>query len=64
MIRDKLSTALEVVMRGTEQELWEFVETARKDFRNLLPEEVAFPRGCKGLIQYQCSLQTSIQKYN
>ena len=53
-VRDKLSTALEVVMRGTEQELWEFVETARKDFRNLPPEEVAFPRGCKGLIQYQC----------
>ena len=40
-VRDKLSTALEVVMRGTEQELWEFVETARKDFRNLPPEEVA-----------------------
>ena len=53
-VRDKLATALEVVMRGTEQELWEFVETARKDFRNLPPEEVAFPRGCKGLIQYQC----------
>ena len=54
-VRDKLSTALQVVMRGTEQELWEFVETARKDFRNLPPEQVAFPRGCRGLFQYKDS---------
>ena len=40
-------------MTGTEQELWEFVETARKEFRNLPPEEVAFPRGVKGLQQYK-----------
>ena len=54
-VRDKLSKALEVVMRGTEQELWEFVETARKEFRNLPPEQVAFPRGCRGLFQYKDS---------
>ena len=39
-------------MRGTEQELWDFVETSRKEFRELPPEDVAFPRGCKGMIQY------------
>ena len=54
-VRDKLSKALEVVMRGTEQELWEFVETARKEFRNLLPEQVVSPRGCRGLFQYKDS---------
>jgi DNA polymerase elongation subunit (family B) len=51
-VRKKLEQALKVVMTQTEQELWEFVETARKEFRNLPPEEVAFPRGCKGLAQY------------
>ena len=51
-VRKKLADALKVVMQGTEQELWEFVETARKEFRNLPPEEVAFPRGCKNLVQY------------
>ena len=51
-VRKKLEAALKVVMQGTEQELWEFVETARKEFRNLPPEEVAFPRGCKNLVQY------------
>ena len=53
-VRTKLTDALKVVMNGTEQELWEFVETARKEFRNLPPEEVAFPRGIKNLAQYSC----------
>ena len=53
-VRTKLTEAFKVVMSGTEQDLWEFVETARKEFRNLPPEEVAFPRGCKGLVQYSC----------
>lgn len=51
-VRRKLEQALKVVMRGTEKELWEFVENARKEFRNLPVEEVAFPRGCKNLAQY------------
>lgn len=51
-VRKKLEQALKVVMTQSEQDLWEFVETARKEFRNLPPEEVAFPRGCKGLAQY------------
>ena len=53
-VRKKLTEAFKVVMSGTEQDLWDFVENARKEFRNLPPEEVAFPRGCKGLVQYSC----------
>ena len=51
-VRRRLEEALEIVMRGTEQELWDFVETSRKEFRELPPEDVAFPRGCRGLVQY------------
>ena len=51
-VRTKLTEAFQVVMNGEETDLWEFVENARKEFRNLPPEEVAFPRGCKGLVQY------------
>jgi DNA polymerase elongation subunit (family B) len=51
-VRKKLEQALKVVMQGTEQELWEFVETARKEFRNLPVEDVASPRGCNNLQQY------------
>tara|TARA_B100000900_G_scaffold412492_1_gene434412 strand:- start:350 stop:1855 length:1506 start_codon:yes stop_codon:yes gene_type:complete len=51
-VRRRLEDAIKLVMRGTEQELWDFVETSRKEFRQLPPEDVAFPRGCKGMIQY------------
>jgi len=51
-IRKKLEDGLRIVMRGDEQELWEFVETARKDFRNLPVEDISSPRGCNNLQQY------------
>jgi DNA polymerase elongation subunit (family B) len=51
-VRQKLTDAFGVVMNGTEQDLWKFVEEARRDFRTLPPEDVAFPRGCRGLRQY------------
>ena len=51
-VRGKLTEAFHLVMRGTEEDLWEFVETSRKEFRNLPPEEVASPRGCNNLQQY------------
>jgi hypothetical protein len=51
-VRQKLTDAFKVVMNGTEQELWEFVETARKDFRNLPVEQMSSPRGCNNLEQY------------
>ena len=51
-VRRRLTEAIKLVMTGTEQELWDFVETSRKEFRELPPEDVAFPRGCRGLVQY------------
>jgi len=52
-VRRKLTDAFKVVMSGTEEDLWQFVETARKEFRNLPPEQVACPRGCNNLHQYK-----------
>ena len=51
-VRKKLTEVLMVVMNGTEEEVWDFVETARKEFRNLPVEEIASPRGCNNLAQY------------
>ena len=51
-VRGKLTEVLKVVMNGTEEEVWDFVETARKEFRNLPVEEIASPRGCNNLAQY------------
>jgi DNA polymerase elongation subunit (family B) len=51
-VRKKLTEVLKVVMNGTEEEVWDFVETARKEFRNLPVEEIASPRGCNNLANY------------
>ena len=51
-VRKKLTEVLKVVMNGTEEEVWDFVETARKEFRTLPVEEIASPRGCNNLAQY------------
>ncbi len=51
-VRKKLTEVLQVVMNGTEEEVWDFVETARKEFRTLPVEEIASPRGCNNLAQY------------
>lgn len=54
-VRKKLTEVLKVVMNGTEQQVWDFVEEARKDFRRLPVEEMASPRGCNNLAQYSNS---------
>ena len=51
-VRKKLTEVLQVVMNGTEQEVWDFVENARKEFRTLPVEEIASPRSCNSLNQY------------
>ena len=51
-VRTKLEEAFNVAMTGTEQELWDFVESARQEFNKLPPEVVAYPRGVRNLKQY------------
>jgi DNA polymerase elongation subunit (family B) len=54
-VRKQLTEVLKVVMNGTEEEVWDFVENARRDFRRLPVEEMASPRGCNNLAQYSNS---------
>jgi DNA polymerase elongation subunit (family B) len=51
-VRGKLTDAFKIVMQGDEEELWDFVENARMDFRRLPPEDMSSPRGCNNLGQY------------
>ena len=51
-VRKQLTDVLKVVMNGTEEEVWDFVENARRDFRRLPVEEMSSPRGCNNLAQY------------
>jgi len=51
--REKLKQALSIIMNGDEDELIKFNEKFRLDFMNLPFEDVAFPRGVKGLSKYR-----------
>ena len=47
--REKIKQALRIIMDGDEKELNTFIQDFRKDFLNMTPEDVAYPRGVNGL---------------
>ena len=51
--REKIKEALTIIMNGTQDELKEFVKVFNEGFLNLPFEDVAFPRGLKGMGKYQ-----------
>ena len=51
LIRD----ALKVILTQTEQDIIDFVEKARVDFKKLPAEEIAFPRSVSNVTKYQSS---------
>ena len=50
--RDKIKDALKLIMNGTEEEMLEFIETFREEFKSLPAEDIAFPRGVNGVKKY------------
>lgn len=50
--RENIKKALEVIMNKDESELIKFIDDFRNEFNNLPFEDIAFPRGCKGLSKY------------
>ena len=53
--RVKIKEALQIIMKGGEQELNDFLISFRKDFKNLPPEDIAYPRSCNGLKKFGSS---------
>tara|TARA_B100001996_G_scaffold221594_1_gene170366 strand:- start:496 stop:975 length:480 start_codon:yes stop_codon:yes gene_type:complete len=51
MIKD----ALKLMMSGTEDEVIDFIANARKKFKSLPPEEIAFPRTASNVQKYKAS---------
>jgi DNA polymerase elongation subunit (family B) len=47
--RENIKKAFEIIMNGNQQELIQFIENFRAKFMTLPFEDVAFPRGVKGL---------------
>ena len=51
--RTKIKEAIKIIMKGTEQDVIDFIEEFREEFKTLSFDEVAFPRGCNGLSDYR-----------
>jgi len=51
--RQMIKDALKLMMNGTEDEVIDFIAASRKKFRNLPPEEIAFPRSVSDVTKYK-----------
>lgn len=58
--RNKIKEALRIIIQGTEQELIQFIDGFRNEFKQLPFEDIASPRGCSSLSDYRSA--TSIYK--
>ena len=50
--RENIKECLKIIMNGTQDELQKFIQDFREEFITLPFEDVAFPRGVKGLSNY------------
>ena len=55
-IREKMMTAVKLMVSGTELDIHQFIEKFREEFKGLPAEEISFPRGCNGLRNYSDNL--------
>jgi DNA polymerase elongation subunit (family B) len=51
--RANIKKCINVIMNKTEDDTIEFINKFREEFKKLPFEDVAFPRGCKGLSEYR-----------
>ena len=55
VIRVKMREVLKLMMNGTEEDVYKFIEDFKIEFMNLPVEEISSPRGCNGISQYSDS---------
>ena len=51
--RTMIKDALKIMMNGTEDEVIDFIEKSRKDFKKLPPEDISFPRSASDVEKYK-----------
>ena len=51
--RQMIKDGLKVIMSGTEDEMIEYIESCRKEFKSLPPEEISFPRSVSNVTKYK-----------
>jgi len=52
VIRDKLKSSIEVILKGNQADLHSYIEKFREEFNQMPVEDIAFPRGVNGLRTY------------
>jgi DNA polymerase elongation subunit (family B) len=53
--RKMIKDALKLMMSATEDDVIEFIENSRKEFKKLPPEQISFPRSASDVQKYQSS---------
>ena len=53
--RTAIKNAIEIIMNGEEEEVIKYIEKIRKEFFNLSPSEIAFPRGVSNIQKFESS---------
>ena len=53
--REMIKSALKIMMSGTEDDVIKFIDNARKKFKSLPPEEIAFPRTVSDVKKYKAA---------
>ena len=53
--REMIKNALKIMMNGTEEEVIDFIDKSRKEFKTLPPEDIAFPRSATNVEKYKAS---------
>jgi DNA polymerase elongation subunit (family B) len=52
VIREKMREAIKIILNGKEEDIHEFIENFKQEFKSLSPEEISTPRGLNGLAKY------------
>jgi DNA polymerase elongation subunit (family B) len=59
--RQMIKDGLKIMMSGTEDEVIDFIEKCRSNFRKLSPEEIAFPRTASDVKKYRSSSEIYVK---
>ena len=55
VIREKMKETISLIVNASEEEVQDYIEKFKNEFKTLPPEDVAFPRGINGLKDYSDS---------
>ena len=53
--RKMIKDALKLMMTGTEEDVIDFIDRSRDEFKKLPPEDISFPRSASDVVKYKSS---------